>query len=185
MNHKIEKLIDYTLKNGGVTFNKNLEILENLRGYTISIQKYEYKTTIDNIKEIEENILQKIDIIGNKKNVVIGLWLDDNILYIDINMIELNFTRAMAAGKEQNQLAIFDNVNKKSIYLKGKIYILYEYLEKIDDIIYIKEFTSKKDVCKFAGFAKFFKMQKYIYKEFAKIDNYFIRNNKKYILIEE
>lgn len=184
-NERILKLIDYTLKNGGVTFDKNLEILEGLKGYTISLQKYEYKTTIDDVEGITKNIIEKINTIKNNKKMVCGLWVDGGALYIDINIIELNHTRAVEIGKEQKQIAIFDNVNKKSIYLKEKIYILYEYLEKINDIRYIKEFDNKKDVCDFAGFTKFFKMKKYIYKEFTKIDNYFIRDNKKYILIEE
>lgn len=186
MNNKINKIIDYTIKNGGCSFNSKLEILEDLKGYTISIQKYEYKTTIKNIDEIEKNILKKMEIVGNKKNYILGTWIDDGILYIDINKIEKNYTRAVEFGKSQKQLAIFDNVNKKSIYLKkDSIYILYEYIKKINDIQYITEFNSKKELVKNTGFYEFRNIKKYIYNKFDVVNEYFIKNNKKYIIIEE
>ena len=51
MNDKIRKIIAYTQQNGGCSFNSNLEILEDLKGYTVSIARYEYKTTTKNIDE--------------------------------------------------------------------------------------------------------------------------------------
>ena len=183
---KIEKIIEYTKKEGGCTFNNKMEILNNLKGYTISIQKFEFKTTLKNIDTIIKNIKEKIDIIGNRKNLYIGTWLDNGILYIDINKIEKNYTRAIEFAKTQKQLAIFDNVNKKSIYLKKDIiYILYEYIQEIKDIKYIKEFTSKKELCKNTGFYEYSNIKKYVYNEFNIINNYFIKNNKKYIVIKE
>lgn len=186
MNNKINKIIEYTQKNGGCSFNSKLEILEDLKGYTVSIQKYEYKTTIKNIDEIEKNILKKIEIVGNKKNYIIGTWIDDGILYIDINKIEKNYTRAVEFGKSQKQLAIFDNINKKSIYLKkDSIFILYEYIKSINDIRYIMEFKNKKELVKNTGFYEFRNVKKYIYSKIDVVNNYFIKNNKKYIIIEE
>ena len=186
MNKKIEKIIDYTVKNGGCSFSKDLEILEDLKGYTISIQKYEYKTTVENVKEIEKNIIEKMELIKNKKNYIIGTWIDNGILYIDINKIELNYTRACEFGKSQKQLAIFDNVNKKSIYLKkDTIYILYEYIKNINDIEYITEFTNKKDLVSGTGFYEFRNIKNYIYNSFEKIEKYFVKDNKKYIIIKE
>ena len=123
MENKIEKIINYTKKNGGCTFSKELEILEDLRGYTISIARYEYKTELKKENEIRENIKNKIEILKNtltSKNFVIGTWTNDGILYIDINKIELNKTRALELAKIQNQIAIFDNVNKTEIFLQKK-----------------------------------------------------------------
>ena len=37
MNDKIKNIIAYTQQNGGCSFNSKLEILEDLKGYTISI----------------------------------------------------------------------------------------------------------------------------------------------------
>lgn len=186
MENKINKIIEYTEKKGGCTFNSNLDILENLKGYTISLQKYEYKTTIKNVAEIEGNIKSKMELIRNKKNYVIGTWIDDGILYIDINKIEMNYTRACEFGKSQKQLAIFDNVNKKSIYLKkDMVYILYEYKEKINDIEYITEFSNKKELVNATGFYEFRNVKKYVYKSIDNIKNYYIRNGQKYIVIEE
>lgn len=186
MNNKIKNIIEYTTKNGGCSFNSNLEILENLKGYTVSLQKYEYKTDIKKYDEIEKNIQSKIEKIGKRKNFIIGTWIDNGILYIDINKIELNYTRACEFGKSQKQLAIFDNVNKKSIYLKkDMLYILYEYKEKTNDIEYITEFNSKKELVKGTGFFEYRNIKNYIYNKIDKIDKYFIRNNKKYIIIEE
>lgn len=186
MNDKIKKIVNYTLKNGGCSFNSKLEILEDLKGYTISIQKYEYKTTIKNIDEIEKNIKNKIEIVKNKKNYIIGTWIDDGILYIDVNKIEKNYTRAVEFGKSQKQLAIFDNINKKSIYLKkDTIYILYEYIKGLNDIRYITEYKNKRELVKNTGFYEFRNIKKYIYNKFDVVKDYFIKNHKNYIIIEE
>lgn len=186
MNNKIKNIIEYTIKFGGCSFNSNLEILEDLKGYTVSIARYEYKTTTKNIDEIEKNIKSKMELIKNKKNYIIGTWIDDGILYIDINKIEMNYTRAVEFGKSQNQLAIFDNVNKKTIYLKkDSVFILYEYIKSINDIKYITEFNSKKELVKNTGFYEYRNIKKYIYNKFDVVNNYFIKNNKNYIIIEE
>ena len=191
MNDKIKNIIDYTIKFGGCSFNSKLEILEDLKGYTISIQKYEYKMEIknitkNNINEIEKNILKKIEIVGNRKNYILGTWIDAGILYIDINKIEMNYTRAVQFGKSQNQLAIYDNIKNESIYIKkDKTYILYEYLKNINDIRYISEFKNKKELVKNTGFYEFRNIKKYIYNKFDVVTNYYIKNNKNYIIIEE
>jgi len=186
MNSKIEKIIEYTRLNGGCSFNSNLEILEDLKGYTVSIARYEYKTTTKNIDEIEKNIKSKMELIKNKKNYIIGTWINDGILYIDINKIELNYTRAVEFGKSQKQLAIFDNINKKTIYLKkDSIYILYEYIKNKNDIEYVTEYKNKKELVNGTGFYEFRNIKKYIYNKFDVVKDYFIRNNKKYIIIEE
>lgn len=186
MNNKINKIIEYTQKNGGCSFNSNLDILEDLKGYTISIQKFEFKTTIKNINEIEKNILKKIEIVGNRKNYIIGTWIDGGILYIDINKIEKNYTRACDFGRSQNQLAIFDNINKKSIYLKkDSIYILYEYIKNINDIKYVAEYKNKKELVKNMGFYEYRNIKKYVYDKIDVVNNYFTKNHKNYIIIEE
>ena len=185
MKDLIKNIIEYTKKEGGCTFNIE-GIKNNLKGYTISIQKYEFKTTINNIEGITKDIIKKFDIIKNKKNLYIGTWIDNNILYIDINKIELNYTRAMEFAKMQKQLAIFDNVNKKTIYTpKNTFYILYEYITNKKDLQYISEFTNKKDLCNYTGFYEFRNLKEYIYTQFTNINKYFIKNNKKYIIIKE
>lgn len=187
MNNKINKIIEYTQKNGGCSFNSKLEILEDLKGYTISIAKYEYKTDIQKYNEIEKNILKKMEIVGNKKNYIIGTWIDNGILYIDINKIELNFTRAVEFGKSQKQLAIFDNVNKKSIYLKkDSVFILYEYVKSLNDIRYVTEYKNKKELVNGTGFYEYRNIKKYVYNKIDDVvNNYFTKNHKNYIIIEE
>jgi hypothetical protein len=188
MNNKIKNIINYTIKNGGCTFDKNLEIMENLKGYTVSIAKYEYKTDIKNINAIKKDIQKKIEIIKNKtKTFYIGTWINKNILYIDINKIELNKTRATELAKNQNQIAIFDNINKKEIIIqKNYTYILYEYIEKINDLKYIYEFENKNDLKKYFNIRDLEYIKKFVYNNFDNnIKEYFTKNNKKYILIKE
>lgn len=190
MNNKIKMIMNYTKQKGGCTFTKELEILEKLKGYTISIAKFEYKTELEKTNEIINNIQNKIEILKNtlkSKNFVIGTWINNGILYIDINKIELNKTRALELAKIQNQLAIFDNVNKTEIFLKkNSIYILYQYIEEKNDIVYINEFTEKREISKFLGVRDFEYLKKFIYKDFINdIQKYFTKQNTKYILIEE
>ena len=112
--------------------------------------------------------MKKIEIVGNRKNYIIGTWIDNGILYVDINKIEKNYTRAVELGKSQKQLAIYDNINKKSIYLKkDSIFILYEYVKSLNDIRYVTEFKNKKELVKNTGFYEFRNAKKYIY---SKID---------------
>jgi hypothetical protein len=45
----------------------------------------------------------------------VGLWVDDNKLYIDRTIVVYNKDNALRVAKEQNQKAIYDYMNKTSL----------------------------------------------------------------------
>ena len=63
----------------------------------------------------------------------IGLWLDNNKMYIDISINIIDKVEALEFGKKNKQLAIYDIVNNDSIYLNEynfiKYYTLYEVIK--------------------------------------------------------
>jgi hypothetical protein len=52
-----------------------------------------------------------------KDNVYLGAWINDGYLYIDLSLHVLNLDDALRIGKLFNQIAIWDNDNKKEIKL--------------------------------------------------------------------
>lgn len=47
----------------------------------------------------------------------IGSWIDNDIVYLDVSINPSEKELALFWGKEFNQLAVYDVVNQKTIYL--------------------------------------------------------------------
>lgn len=183
---ELEKIIEYVKENGGITLNKELKKEELKKGFTISLQKYEYQTNLSDLQGIKENLQEKINILEKtNKKYYIGLWLDNNILYINLNKIELNKTRAFEFAKAQKQKALYDNKNQKCIYLKEYTFILYKYIEKIDDFMNIAEF-SQKELINYLKIRDIVQLKHCIYNTIdCNINSFLKKNNNKYIIIKE
>ena len=106
---KAKKLIDETIKNGGVSFDSNLNKLVFNDGYTVSISSA-LKTKNKTELEAALNRLEKI-------NSFYGLWIDDEIFYLDMNINVSNKTLALELGKEFNQIAIWSEREERVILL--------------------------------------------------------------------
>ena len=140
---KIEKIIDKTLKNGGITVNSELEEIQAKRGYVVSNYGSEktYDTTdISDIKKLEKDIILYQKLLKNE-NENIGLWLDDDIIYLDVSRIYNNKKEAVRIAKANKQVAYYDIINDESINLIKYTYILYYYNYFKDDIEYITEYN--------------------------------------------
>ena len=142
----MENLKNDILKNGGFTIDSEYQKINKKDGYMVSLLGYETQLSIKNIDKIDGIIEKYKKIIGNKKNMYIGAWLDNDIIYIDISKhIEKKYN-AIQYGIKNRQLAIYDIKNDTCIDLLKNVYIVYKYNKINNDIIYYKEFNSLKDI---------------------------------------
>lgn len=101
------------IKNNGATLNKNLKKINFKQGYQISI-KDGYILNLNDTQTILKaiNNLQKTI----NKNEFIGLWIEENKIYIDISIKINTLEKALKLGKKLKQISIFDWNTKKCIY---------------------------------------------------------------------
>lgn len=145
-NKKIIEIIE----NKGATLDKNYNNISYNNGYMVSLYGEEVKTDINNIEEIKKEIEKKKEKIKNVDNVYIGLWVDNDIMYIDVSIHIIDYLEALEVGRDNKQLAIFDLKNNNSIYLHYiKYYNLYKVIKqdnKIIDYKLIKQYDKKEEI---------------------------------------
>ena len=147
------KMIKEMIKNGGATLDTNYNNFNSKDGFIVSIKGHERKLNINDIENIKKEITKKRELVKNKKGYYIGLWVENDILYIDISKHIIRYNRALEVARNNKQLAIYDLKNDKSIYLNYKTYYtLYKVIRNKDnDIIdykIIKQYDNKQDIKK-------------------------------------
>lgn len=139
------------IENKGETLTKELKKAELKRGYMVSLEGTETQTKGDDYQAIIKAIEEKQAIIKDKNNMYIGLWFDNNIMYIDISINIIDKVEALEFGKYNKQLAVYDLKNNDSIYLKNynfiKYYTLYEVIkDRNNNIIDYKIKEQKENI---------------------------------------
>lgn len=134
------KDIKKIIENKGETLTKELKKAELKGGFMVSLEGAEVQKNINDINGIKKAIEEKKEIIKDKDNLYIGLWLDNDIMFIDISININDKVEALEFAKYNKQLAIYNLVNNDSIYLKEynfvKYYSLYEVIkDKNNNII--------------------------------------------------
>lgn len=132
--------IQEIIKNGGATLTKDLKKASLTSGYMVSLEGAESQVKGNDYNAIMKAIESKQEIIQDRDNLYIGLWLDNGIMYIDVSINIKDKVDALEFGKYNKQLAIYDLASNDSIYLKDynfiKYYSLYEVIrDKNGDII--------------------------------------------------
>ena len=145
------KDIKRIIEEKGATLTKELKKAELKGGYMVSLEGTETQTRGNDYQAIIKAIEEKQEIIKDSKNMYIGLWFDNNIMYIDISINIIDKGEALEFGKRNKQLAIYDLVNNDSIYLKDynfiKYYSLYEVVrDSNNDIIDYKIIEQKENM---------------------------------------
>ena len=147
-----DKKIIEIIENEGATLDKNLNNFNSDNGFMVSIKGQEIKVNKNDIQGIKKEIEKKRDFIKNKKGLFIGLWLDNDIMFIDISIHIVDYLKALEVARKNDQLAIFDLKNKDSIYLNYiKYYTLYRVIKKDNNIIdykLIKQYDKKEEIKK-------------------------------------
>ena len=139
------------IENGGATLTSELKKAELVNGFMVSLEGTESQVKGEDYQAIIKAIEEKQEIIKDNKNLFIGLWLDDGIMYVDISININDKIDALEFGKKNKQLAIYDLENNDSIYLKEynfiKYYTLYEVIRNKDgDIIDYKIREQKENI---------------------------------------
>ena len=147
-NKKIIEIIE----NKGATLDYNYNNFNSDKGFMVSIKGQEVKVNKNDIEEIKKEIEKKREFIGNKKGLYIGLWLDNEIMYVDVSIHIIDYMEALEVARNNDQLAIFDLQKKDSVYLTYlKYYSLYKVIKKDNDIIdykLIKQYDKKEEIKK-------------------------------------
>ena len=148
-NNKIMEIIE----NKGATLDYDYNNFSSDKGFMVSIKGQEVKVNKNNIEEIKKEIEKKKEFIENKKGLYIGLWLENDILFIDISIHIIDYLEALEVGRNNDQLAIFDLKKKDSIYLNYlKYYNLYRVIRNKDNEIIdyklIKQYDKKEEIQK-------------------------------------
>lgn len=139
-----ESILKEVIKKGGATLDKELQPIQTKKGYMYSLagaEKTFQLNDTDNIIKIIKEYQKTL-----KNNCYIGLWIDNNLLYVDISKLESNKTRALQLAEDNMQLAIYDLAKNESIYLKNIYYTIYSYNKELNDIKYINELEDYKQV---------------------------------------
>lgn len=149
---KNEKIMEI-IKNEGATLDKDYNNFMSDRGFIVSIKGQEVKVDKNDIEEIKKEIEKKREFIKNKEGLYIGLWLEDDTIYIDVSIHIINYLKALEVARKNEQKAIFDLKNKDSIYLTYlKYYSLYRVIKdsnnNIVDYKLIKQYDKKEDIRK-------------------------------------
>lgn len=112
--NQLLNLLNAVKINGGATLKSDGSFLLVDAGYMVSLSGYEKKIALSelNIQMINEYLL-----IAKKLKAYARLWIDNNILYLDISIKILNKQQAIYTAKKNKQKAIFDLLNKESIYI--------------------------------------------------------------------
>ena len=181
-NKKIIEIIN----NGGATLDGNYNNFNSDRGFMVSIQGQEVKVNKDNIKEIKKEIEKKREFIKDKKGLYVGLWLDSEIMYIDVSIHIINYLRALRVARNNEQLAIYDLKKNESIYLTYlKYYTLYRVVKDNDNNIIdykmITQYDKKEDIRKELN-ASIKTIDNIIYKNFDHYEKR-LKDYQNYILI--
>lgn len=97
------------------------EPLKYSYGYLVSIKKYEdYFSLEDFTYERVKSYLDKVSLEDSIEPLYFGAWYseDEGLVYLDFNKHIIFMSHAIREGLAQNQKAIYDLKNAKSIYLK-------------------------------------------------------------------
>lgn len=111
-------LVKILKENKGLTLDANGEPLKAVKGFMVAIKETQ---AVINSKLINNKILIQLiqNLIKNRPaNAFIGLWQNDNKLYIDYSLLIEDKKEALQQAIENEQLAIFDIQSNKEIFTK-------------------------------------------------------------------
>ena len=148
-NNKIMEIIE----NEGATLDYNYNDFKSENGFMVSLKGQEVQVNKNDIENIKKEIEKKREFIKNKRGLFIGLWLDSDMMYIDVSVHIINYLKALEVARNNEQLAIYDLQKNDSIYLTYlKYYTLYRVVKdsnnKVIDYKLMKQYDTKEDIRK-------------------------------------
>lgn len=140
----IEKII----KNGGATLTRELEEAQDAKRYVVSVYGQEKVFKLNQLEELEKAVLSYAK--GIKKGYYIGLWINDNKIYLDVSTSFDRKNQAMQFGVNNKQIAIFDTKENKSLdVIYDKFYTIVDTKNSYIPDMNIASFDSLEEVANF------------------------------------
>lgn len=102
------------IRNGGATINKFSERVTLKSGYQVSKQDLYILPLSEFTKHILINCIQLLTTRGE----YLGVWIDNNLVYIDISKRYATKAAAEEAGRALNQLSILRWRDMECIYIR-------------------------------------------------------------------
>ena len=141
------------IKDEGATLDYNLNDFKSENGFMVSLKGQEVQVNKSDIQGIKREIEKKREFIKDKKGLYVGLWLEDNIMFIDVSIHIINYLKALEVARKNEQKAIYDLQKNDSIYLTYlKYYTLYKVVKDNDNNIIdyelITQYDKKEDIRK-------------------------------------
>ena len=176
------------IKNEGATLDCNYNDFKSNNGFMVSLKGQEVQVNKNDIENIKKEIEKKREFIKDKKGLFIGLWLDDDMMYIDVSIHIINYLEALEIARNNEQLAIYDLKKNDSLYLTYlKYYSLYKVVKDNDDKIVdyklIKQYDKKEDIRKELN-ASIKTIDNIIYKSFRQYEKR-LKDYQNYILVSD
>lgn len=183
-NNKIMEIIE----NEGATLDCNYNDFKSDVGFIVSIKGQEVKVDKNDIEEIKKEIEKKREFIKDKKGLYVGLWLEDDIMYIDVSVHIIDYVKALEVARKNEQKAIYNLKDNDNIYLTYlKYYTLYKVVKDSDNNIIdykpIKQYDKKEDIKKELE-ASIKTIDNIIYKSFKQYEKR-LKDFQDYILISD
>lgn len=105
--------IDSVIRNGGGTFNKAGRSVHLRTGFMVSLKKYGQVIPLDHCN----SAFISINADDFPKAAFVGLWVDGGLLYVDASLQVKDLHKALHLAEREEQLAIWDNRERKEIRL--------------------------------------------------------------------
>ena len=142
--------IEKILKNGGATLTRELEEAQDTKRYIVSVYGKEKVFKLNQLEELGQAVLSYAKDL--KKGYYIGLWVNDNKVYLDVSTSFDRKNQAMDFGKNNKQIAIFDIKENKSINIVyDKFYTIIDTKNSYISDMNIASFDSLEEVANFFG----------------------------------
>lgn len=136
---KKEDIKNYIEKNRGITLDEKGNLFTKKKGFIVSILGKEYQTK--NLKQAVDKLLEY-----SKKGAMAGVWLSDDIYYVDVNEHYTDREIAELNGLENKQLAIYDLENDEEIRLIENDFVLYKYNKIVNDLVAVGYYSTLKEL---------------------------------------
>ena len=109
--------IEQIIKNGGATLTKELEEAQDTKRFVVSLYGKEQVFKLNQLEELGQAVLSYAKDL--KKGYYIGLWVNDNKVYLDVSTSFDRKNQAMEFGKNNKQIAIFDinKINQSTLFM--------------------------------------------------------------------
>ena len=115
-----KKLIDLTIKNGGASFNNELEAINYENGFAVGTWDILKTTNLEALEKELNSILNQQTKLNTKNGLFFGLWIDkDKVAHLDQCVLIGEYYQAVQYGKDKDQKSIYDFKNEIEINLKG------------------------------------------------------------------